>query len=231
VAEASQGRRCSGLTPPSAPGAAPRLSLEQRAQLLELLSQGAEALGFQGEVWTQPRVATLIRDRFGVSYDPSQVGRILKASGWSRQKPVQRATQRDEKVIRQWREERWPQIKKGDRGGADAGSCRPVRFLSVAWNGKNLCPSGPDSCYSCSFEPRPSFCYGRHHPRRQAVPDGAGESLPRAGCSPVPRAPEPAYCWEATGFVGWGSYPPQPGSKELPVPWWGPADSPAMRRS
>jgi transposase len=101
VAEASQGRRCSGLTPPSAPGAAPRLSLEQRAQLLELLSQGAEALGFQGEVWTQPRVATLIRDRFGVSYDPSQVGRILKASGWSRQKPVQRATQRDEKVIRQ----------------------------------------------------------------------------------------------------------------------------------
>jgi transposase len=86
-----------GLRHRSPPGAAPRLSFEQRAQLLELLSRGAEALGFQGEVWTQPRVATLI----GVSYDPSQVGRILKASGWSRQKPVQRATQRDEKVIRQ----------------------------------------------------------------------------------------------------------------------------------
>jgi hypothetical protein len=69
VAEASQGRRCSGLTPPSVPGAAPRLSLEQRAQLLELLSQGAEALGFQGEVWTQPRVATLIRDRLE-SHEP-----------------------------------------------------------------------------------------------------------------------------------------------------------------
>jgi transposase len=86
-----------GLRHRPPPGAAPRLSFEQRAQLLELLSRGAEALGFQGEVWTQPRVATLI----GVSYDPSQVGRILKASGWSRQKPVQRATQRDEKVIRQ----------------------------------------------------------------------------------------------------------------------------------
>jgi hypothetical protein len=36
----------------------------------------------------------------------------LKARGWSRQKPMHRATQRDEKVIRQWREERWPQIKK-----------------------------------------------------------------------------------------------------------------------
>src|SRR5918992_2403215 len=50
-----------GLRHRPPPGAAPRLSLEQRAQLLELLSQGAEALGFQGEVWTQPRVATLIR--------------------------------------------------------------------------------------------------------------------------------------------------------------------------
>jgi transposase len=81
-----------GLRHRPPPGAAPRLSPEQRAQLLELLSQGAEALGFQGDVWTQPRVATLIRDRLGVSYDPSQVGRILKASGWSRQKPVHRAT-------------------------------------------------------------------------------------------------------------------------------------------
>jgi transposase len=101
-----------GLRHRPPPGATARLSSAQRDQLLELLARGAESFGFQGDVWTQPRVATLIRDRFGVSYDPSQVGRILKARGWSRQKPVHRATQRDEKVIRQWREERWPQIKK-----------------------------------------------------------------------------------------------------------------------
>jgi transposase len=101
-----------GLRHRPPPGAAPRLSPEQRGQLLALLSQGTEAFGFQGEVWTQPRVATLIRDRFGVSYDPSQVGRILKASGWSSQKPTHRATQRNETAIRQWKEERWPQIKK-----------------------------------------------------------------------------------------------------------------------
>jgi transposase len=90
----------------------PRLSAEQRQQLLELLSQGAESLGFQGDVWTQPRVAALIRHRFGVSYHPSQVGRILKACGWSSQKPVHRATQRDEEAIQRWKEERWPQLKK-----------------------------------------------------------------------------------------------------------------------
>ena len=101
-----------GLRHQPAPGAAPRLSSEQRSQLLELLAQGAESFGFQGDVWTQPRVATLIRDRFGVKYDPSQVGRILKASGWSRQKPVHRATQRNEEAIRRWQKECWPQIKK-----------------------------------------------------------------------------------------------------------------------
>ncbi len=94
------------------PGAPPRLSQEQRDQLLELLSQGAESFGFPGEVWTQPRVAVLIRDRFGVSYHPAHVGRILKACGWSSQKPVHPATQRNEEAIQQWREARRPQIKK-----------------------------------------------------------------------------------------------------------------------
>jgi transposase len=101
-----------GLRHRPPPGAVARLSSEQRGQLLELLARGAESFGFQGDVWTQPRVAVLIRDRFGVSYDPSQVGRILKASGWSSQKPVHRATQRNEAAIRRWQEERWPQIKK-----------------------------------------------------------------------------------------------------------------------
>ena len=53
-----------GLRHQPPPGATPQLSSTQREQLLELLAQGAQALGFPGDVWTQPRVATLIRDRF-----------------------------------------------------------------------------------------------------------------------------------------------------------------------
>jgi transposase len=45
-----------GLRHQPPPGAPPRLSAARRDQLPELLSQGAEAFGFQGEVWTQPRV-------------------------------------------------------------------------------------------------------------------------------------------------------------------------------
>src|SRR5256886_16453567 len=39
------------------PGATPKLSPEQRAQLPALLAKGAEAFGFRGQVWTTERVA------------------------------------------------------------------------------------------------------------------------------------------------------------------------------
>ncbi len=93
-------------------GALPRLTPEQRAQIPGLLAQGAESFGFRGDIWTQPRVTEVIRRKFSVSYHPSQVGRILKDCGWSRQKPVRRAAQRDEEAILRWRQERWPQVKK-----------------------------------------------------------------------------------------------------------------------
>jgi transposase len=98
-----------------APGGTPRLSVTPRAELLQQLARGAEAFGFRGDVWTCSRVATLIEREFGVRYHPAHVSRLLRACGWSRQKPIQRATQRDEAAITAWREERWPELKKGRR--------------------------------------------------------------------------------------------------------------------
>jgi len=93
-------------------GPKPRLSEEQVAQLPKLLAQGAEHFGFRGDVWTQPRVAVLIWREFGVSYHPAHVGRLLKRLRWSRQKPVARATQRNETAIERWRTETWLTLKK-----------------------------------------------------------------------------------------------------------------------
>jgi transposase len=93
-------------------GAKPRLTPEQVAQLPALLKRGAESFGFRGNVWTQPRVAAVIKREFGVSYHPSHVGRVLKGLGWSRQKPVERATQRNEAAIEHWRTITWAALKK-----------------------------------------------------------------------------------------------------------------------
>ena len=102
-----------GLRHKPPPGATPRLSEDERARLPELLARGAEAHGFRGEVWTCERVAIVIRREFGVSYHPAHVSRLLKALRQSLQKPKRRAEQRDEEAIDNWKEEKWPSLKKG----------------------------------------------------------------------------------------------------------------------
>jgi transposase len=99
------------------PGAPARLNQSQLHQLDEWLraAGGATALGFVGEVWTRSRVASLIESRFGVKYHPSHVGRILKKIGFSLQKPIKQANQRDEAAVEQWIKEEWPTRKKSGR--------------------------------------------------------------------------------------------------------------------
>lgn len=94
------------------PGPKRRLNPEQLKRLPVLLHKGAEAHGFRGDVWTCKRVGCVIKREFGVTYTPQQVGNILRTIGWSRQKPVTRASQRDEVAIAAWREETWPALKK-----------------------------------------------------------------------------------------------------------------------
>jgi transposase len=120
-----------------APGPTPKLTDEQRAQVPLLLAQGAEAFGFRGEVWTAKRVATVIRREFGVHYHPKHVGKLLRALGWSVQKPIERASQRNEAAIEAWQTERWPALKKGltRRDGPSSGSTNRASTSSRARSG------------------------------------------------------------------------------------------------
>ena len=112
-----------GLRAHPASGRPPKLTPEQRAQLPALLDRGAEAYGFRGQVWTCKRVGEVIRRTFGVTSDPSPIARLLHRLGSSVQRPVERATQRDEAAIRGWWEQRWPALKKRrpTRAGALSG--------------------------------------------------------------------------------------------------------------
>ena len=101
------------------PGPKRRLTEVQLEQLRALLSQGAEACGFRGDVWTQPRIAVLIEREFGVKYHARHMGRLMAVMGWSRQKPMRRPTQRNEETVQRWRVEDWPQGKKSGGGGPD----------------------------------------------------------------------------------------------------------------
>jgi transposase len=93
-------------------GVQARLTAEQKAELLTKLEQGAEAHGYVGDVWTTARIAELIQRDYGVRYHPDYIGPLLRAWGWSVQRPVVRATQRNEEAIAVWRNERWPALEK-----------------------------------------------------------------------------------------------------------------------
>jgi transposase len=54
----------------------------------------------------------VIKREFDVTYSIEHVGRLLSKIGWSRQKPVERASQRDEAEIARWHEETWPELEK-----------------------------------------------------------------------------------------------------------------------
>jgi transposase len=96
-------------------GRPPALSHAQKNLIPDLLSHGAEAYGFRGNVWTNARVAKVIEWEYSVSYHPSHVARLLKELKWTPQLPLVRATQRDENAIEVWRREQWPELKKQAR--------------------------------------------------------------------------------------------------------------------
>lgn len=76
------------------------------------LRRGAQALGYETDLWTLQRVAEVIEDKTGVRYHIGHVGRVLRRMGWSLQRPTTRARERDEDAIRQWVKVRWPELKK-----------------------------------------------------------------------------------------------------------------------
>lgn len=93
-------------------GRRPGLTDADLEQLETCLQQGPEAYGFRGDVWTQPRVRAVIRQEFGITYTSRHVGRLLKKIGWTRQKPMERADQRDAVAVTAWCEETLPGLKK-----------------------------------------------------------------------------------------------------------------------
>jgi len=100
-------------------GRPPKLEEAQRLELIRALKGGALAAGFASELWTLPRIASLIKERFGVELSQPSVWRMLQKLGWSVQRPTGRARERDEAAIRTWKEQRWPALKKSLRGKAE----------------------------------------------------------------------------------------------------------------
>ena len=100
-------------------GRRPRLADRQKDAIRRVLQEGPQAHGFHNGLWTLPRVATVIQQVCDVTYHPSHVSRVLRALGWSCQRPAGKAMERDEEAIRRWKRHTWPALKKKPSGNTE----------------------------------------------------------------------------------------------------------------
>jgi len=101
-------------------GPTPKLTPQQQQQLLAVLALGALAAGYSSELWTCPRVAEVVLQKFGVSYHPDHLGRILHDLKCTPQKPRAVDPRQDQATVEQWRDVTWPRLKKiAPAGGGD----------------------------------------------------------------------------------------------------------------
>lgn len=112
-----------GLKKAGRAGRKPGLEQDELDRLKGVLLQGPEKAGFPNGLWTLDRIAWLIQKEFEIQYHPGHVWWILhKKLGWSCQRPIGRARERNEAAIQDWKQNLWPAIKKKPRKNAGSSS-------------------------------------------------------------------------------------------------------------
>lgn len=93
-----------------------KLTDAQQLRIAELVAgKNPDQLKLPGFLWTRALVAQLIDRALGIEVSEETVGRYLRAWGFSPQKPMRRAYEQSDEAVRQWLEERYPQIEKRAR--------------------------------------------------------------------------------------------------------------------
>jgi transposase len=94
-------------------------------------------------LWTRQAVQLLIQHRFGIEMTLVSVGRYLKAWGFTPQKPIRRAYERNDERVRIWLEEEYPAIAQRARHeGAEIHWGDETGLRSDDVNGRSYAPKG-----------------------------------------------------------------------------------------
>ena len=104
-----------GLIPkrPGRPKCGGRLKGWQAATIVNLITDNCpEQLKMPFALWTREAVRDLIHMKFDIAYSLNMVGRLLRRWGFTPQKPVTRAYERNDEKIRDWLKREYPAIRR-----------------------------------------------------------------------------------------------------------------------
>ncbi|PNE39920.1 IS630 family transposase [Streptomyces noursei] len=127
-----------------APGAVPKLSVEQQRALFKLVAgRDPRQLEFDFALWTRERVRELIRREFGVKMHVTAVGRLLRRLGLTPQRPLWRAWQQDPARVERWKREEFPALKaEAKKAGASIWFADEAGIRSDFHAGTTWAPAG-----------------------------------------------------------------------------------------
>jgi len=131
-----------GLDAKPHPGAKPKLTSEQEAEVLSWFGQSPTAFGFANELWTAARVAQLIERKFGVAYNSHYLSDWLARRRITSQKPDTQPRERDPVKIARWLDEEWPVLKKKLDAGAHLTLIDEAGALLMPLVRRTLAPRG-----------------------------------------------------------------------------------------
>jgi transposase len=130
------------------PGRPPKLGSEQMAWLAGAVRDTAPLQHrFEFALWTLRLIGELVERQFGIALSRSAVGRAMHVLGFTPQRPLYRATQRDPVLVERWQREAFPAIAaEAQQAGAtvyfgDEAGMRSDHHAGTTWSALGRTPT------------------------------------------------------------------------------------------
>lgn len=129
------------------PGAKPKIDGKKLEWIFDTVTKkNPQQLKFEFALWTREMIQKLIKDKFEIKLSLKAVGRLLGQLGLTCQKPLYKAIQKDESLVKTWLKKIYPQIKtraskeKADIYFGDAAHIRSDHHAGKTWGIKGETP-------------------------------------------------------------------------------------------
>lgn len=128
-------------------GRPPKVNAKMIKWLVDVLTQkNPQQMKFEFALWTREMIQKLLKDKYGVKLSLGSIGRLLAQLGFTCQKPLYRAIQKNESLVKEWLAKVFPGIKrraqqeKADIYFGDAASIRSDHHAGKTWAPKGKTP-------------------------------------------------------------------------------------------
>ena len=105
-------RGADGLKSAGKSGVKPKLTQEKRQAFKKAILKGPLAFGYETDLWTLPRLSAVMKKVNKIKFSEVWIWHIIRDLGFTPQRPQVQAMQRDEKMIKEWKEKTLPDLKK-----------------------------------------------------------------------------------------------------------------------